>query len=1562
MRRFVPLLAMALFGAVWVTQAQVPEISAPGVFVPPDLTKSAPLAGYQLGEDVVKEYRDRGVTRLVRTDYAGMSQTLPRFDEERQLSIEGFSIEVGKAGADLFKVSHRDDPFTVFTAEIKSLDAVSTRLCLDLGHLKHGEEVWLASPQTGESFGPYFSTDNEPGGLWLPRMFGDTTLLIVRSTVNETPNMSVKHIGHMFVDPSQFPSELACLTNIACESDPGVQEVRTGVGLMSFAVPTNFFFLGAEFQFSTCTGTLINNPTMDEPEPLFLTANHCVGSERVAQTTEIIWDWASQDCFSFNVNVPSTTLRVPIYLDRGANYNENLGFPSRMVFNLNFSPNVLTSADPPIFEPNPRLLSWYAKIPEVTLNPNNAGQVQFVIPFSGHTAPVLALTYSPDGTQMLSGSADGTAKIWDRATGAVLVSLEGDDGHEGPVRGVAFSPDATQVITGSADGTIKLWDAVTGVLIRTFADHEDEVNAVDFHPNGATFVSASSDSTAKRWNIETGIVLTTYEGHNGAVWDVKFSPNGNRIVTAGADETAIIWVTANGNEELVLDGEETDSGHSDDVLAVAFSPDGQRIITGSADETAKIWNAATGVIEVNIVGHVGEVRAVSFADGGNQVFTGGEDTVALLWNAANGLLIRAFIGHEGPINAVAVAPDGERATGSSDGTIRRWDAYLSIDNSIRTLRATEITTFDNQIPDVVPEDFRPRENPFLLGELVLTDVGNIFTQTPLFFTGVQAFNANGFQIPLANCVSGFSPSGEPFGCLRSPNNLTLFIPRLSRSQFPRSRVDCMLATNPIVDATLFRLKAALGLYADDPVEPAHNGRFYSGWTTRAPQVGEQILSISHPAGYDMKFGEAVITETGATRRISLTSMHEDQIGTEFTRGTILPGSSGSAAFLADGTNLIVGIASNGGPFVCINPGDVYWGSFAGFFPEIEQFIYRPNPPTCGSFVPATQGLREFRSMPVAGANRVVHTWGLPSATVTDLRLVRRTDRFPRTPSDGTIINLAPDASSHIEQSLPPNAEFFYGLFASFDGSSAGQRQFARVVVGESTGAVTYEPMSEEFDRLLNPMDLSFSQLTFVPLVDMREVALSDQPESYMNLSNYRLLHQRGVTRFPVDRGPGAIPLPFRELESLSGPGGGPGNLITGPAPLANQFFLKLPNVVPFFGRFNRDLVVSSQGFMTFNMPADTVSLTQGDFSPLLVPSFETHYQIPRISFLFANLSPQSGGSAWLRVMDDRVVLTFEEVPVRMSFPPLRNSVQTELFYNGQIRITYLQVNAPDAIVGISDGKGVPIDPLQAEFVFPGRLMSNLSSFDAPLPMQLTPIPVITVLEGDLVSFLPSVELPAGSPAPSFTAVDQPAGLTVNPNTGRIQWQTGLTDSGVYDFDYIATSGNLAASQRVVVIVEDAVQVPVASDVEVTPIIPTEDDVLSVDYEYSHIEGIPEGQSTIYWFRNGQMVYALVNQRFVPDTVTQPEDRWYAEIVPRTLTDREGQRVRSNVVFIAPRDGFVVELRDADVNLDGKVDAIDVQLVINSALSGVKTNPRTDINGDGVVNAIDVQLVINAVLE
>ena len=67
-------------------------------------------------------------------------------------------------------------------------------------------------------------------------------------------------------------------------------------------------------------------------------------------------------------------------------------------------------------------------------------------------------------------------------------------------------------------------------------------------------------------------------------------------------------------------------------------------------------------------------------------------------------------------------------------------------------------------------------------------------------------------------------------------------------------------------------------------------------------------------------------------------------------------------------------------------------------------------------------------------------------------------------------------------------------------------------------------------------------------------------------------------------------------------------------------------------------------------------------------------------------------------------------------------------------------------------------------------------------------------------------------------------------------------------------------------------------------------------------------------------------------------------------------------LLTPTDGFVDPGIPGDINGDGEVNAVDVQLVINAALGiAIQQGFNADINGDGAVNAVDVQLVINAAL-
>jgi TIR domain/WD domain, G-beta repeat len=179
-------------------------------------------------------------------------------------------------------------------------------------------------------------------------------------------------------------------------------------------------------------------------------------------------------------------------------------------------------------------------------------------------------------------------------------------GHTGTVIAVVFSPDGTSVLTGSTDNTARLWDAATGKMVATLAGHTGLVFAVAFSPNGGRVLTGSDDKTARLWDAATGKLVATLEGHTSRVTTVAFSPDGTSVLTGSDDNTARLWDAATGKTVAKLEG------HKDGISAVAFSPDGTRVLTGSDDNTARLWDAATGKTVATLEGHKELITAVAF--------------------------------------------------------------------------------------------------------------------------------------------------------------------------------------------------------------------------------------------------------------------------------------------------------------------------------------------------------------------------------------------------------------------------------------------------------------------------------------------------------------------------------------------------------------------------------------------------------------------------------------------------------------------------------------------------------------------------------------------------------------------------------------------------------------------------------------------------------------------------------------------------------------------------------------------------------------------------------------
>ncbi len=293
-------------------------------------------------------------------------------------------------------------------------------------------------------------------------------------------------------------------------------------------------------------------------------------------------------------------------------------------------------------------------------------QLTKVAPLRSHTAPLLGVVFSPNGTRVLTTSYDKTARIWDAQTGKELHTLRG---HTSWVESAVYSPDGTHILTASNDNTARIWDAQTGKELHTLRGHTEEVASAVFSPDGTRVLTASSDTTARVWDAQTGKGIRTLRGHTSTMVSAVFSPDGTRVLTASFDNTARIWDTQTGTAIHTL------WGHTDWMRSAVFSSDGTRVLTACDDKTARIWDAQTGKELRTLRGHTDRVRSAVFSPDGTRVLTASTDNTARIWDTQTGTAIYTLQGHTNVVLSVVFSPDGTRIlTISHDHTARIWDA------------------------------------------------------------------------------------------------------------------------------------------------------------------------------------------------------------------------------------------------------------------------------------------------------------------------------------------------------------------------------------------------------------------------------------------------------------------------------------------------------------------------------------------------------------------------------------------------------------------------------------------------------------------------------------------------------------------------------------------------------------------------------------------------------------------------------------------------------------------------------------------------------------------------
>lgn len=337
---------------------------------------------------------------------------------------------------------------------------------------------------------------------------------------------------------------------------------------------------------------------------------------------------------------------------------------------------------------------------------------------------IRGITYTAHGKQLITGSSDNRAWLWDAETGKLLArsadSAEG--GHLNTVAGISVNPQDGKVATVSWDNTVRIWELIQTDIwsfkhVSTLAGHSNSVWAAAYSPDGKALATSSSDSTVILWKLDQinqigtsiaqmeGAVWALAKASNGKqfaagdeagnirIWDfdgkalkeaktlehpdgvltLAFSHDNKWLASAGYDETIRVWDVQTGREAWRIE-----HAHADQIWSLMFSPDDKWLASASFDKTAKLWDTAAHQQIGKSLQHATGVYALTFNKAGTQLVVAGYDTAIYLWDVENPASILdpgLLSGHQAAVNILAFNPvyPSILASSSDDKTLLLWN-------------------------------------------------------------------------------------------------------------------------------------------------------------------------------------------------------------------------------------------------------------------------------------------------------------------------------------------------------------------------------------------------------------------------------------------------------------------------------------------------------------------------------------------------------------------------------------------------------------------------------------------------------------------------------------------------------------------------------------------------------------------------------------------------------------------------------------------------------------------------------------------------------------------------
>ena len=221
---------------------------------------------------------------------------------------------------------------------------------------------------------------------------------------------------------------------------------------------------------------------------------------------------------------------------------------------------------------------------DATETADAAARLRQIAVLRGHSGPVYSLAFSRDDHYVISGSQDGTARLWGVLQRACLVVYRA---HATPVWTVAFAPLGPYFATGGYDRTLRLWRVDAMQPLRLLCGHLADVRCVAFHPNVSLLASGSEDASVRIWDLQTAkpVRLLCRHGHASAVSCVAFSPDGITLASGGDDRMLLLWHAPSATLRRRI------AAHASPLWCCTFSCEGAHVVTSSHDCTLAVWDA-----------------------------------------------------------------------------------------------------------------------------------------------------------------------------------------------------------------------------------------------------------------------------------------------------------------------------------------------------------------------------------------------------------------------------------------------------------------------------------------------------------------------------------------------------------------------------------------------------------------------------------------------------------------------------------------------------------------------------------------------------------------------------------------------------------------------------------------------------------------------------------------------------------------------------------------------------------------------------------------------------------